>query len=67
MVRKEQIAIDHKVMLDEINLLIKHENNLRVLKRLYFVKFRYLRDSVGEVSIKVKVTKKKDITARRLE
>lgn len=47
-----------KVILDELNSLIKHENNSRVLKRLYFVKFRYLGDSVEEAATKVGVTKK---------
>ena len=58
MVGKEQIPIDRNVTLAEINVLIKHENNSRVLKRLYFVKFRYLGDSVEEAAIKVGVTKK---------
>jgi transposase-like protein len=35
-----------------------HEKNSRVLKKLYFVKFRYLGDSVEEAAIKVGVTKK---------
>lgn len=58
MVGKERISIDQDISLDEINSLIKHENNSRVLKRLYFIKFRYLRDSVEEAAIKVGVTKK---------
>ncbi|MDD4749880.1 MAG: IS630 family transposase [Methanosarcinaceae archaeon] len=58
MVGKEQIAIDRKITLDELNSFIKHENNSRVLKRLYFVKFRYLGDSVEEATNKVGVTKK---------
>ena len=53
MVGKEQIPIDRKVTLDGINALIKYENNSRVLKRLYFVKFRYLGASVEESAIKV--------------
>jgi transposase len=58
MVGKEQIQIDRKATQGEINDLIKHENNSRVLKRLYFVKFRYLGDSVEEAAAKVGVTKK---------
>ena len=58
MVGKEQIPIDRKVTLDEVNSLIKRENNSRVLKRLYFVKFRCLGDSVEEAATKVGVTKK---------
>ena len=56
MVGKEQISIDRKVNLDEMNSLIKHENNLRVLKGLYFVKFRFLGDSVEGAATKVGVT-----------
>src|SRR3974390_3337175 len=58
MVGKEQISIDQKVTFDELNSVITHEKNPRVLKRLYFVKFRYLGDSVEEAAIKVGVTKK---------
>ena len=58
MAGEEQIPIDRKVTLDEINVLIKHENNSRVLKRPDFVKFRCLGDSVEEAANKVGVTKK---------
>ncbi len=58
MVGKEQIPIDRNVTLAEINVSIKHEDNSRVLKRLDFVKFRYLGDSVEEDGTKVGVTKK---------
>jgi putative transposase len=58
MVGKEQIVIDQKVTLDELNSLITHEKNSRVLKRLYFVKFRYFGDSVEEAATKLGVTKK---------
>ena len=50
--------IDRKVTLDELNSLITHEKNSRVLKGLYFFKFRYLGDSVEEAAINVGVTKK---------
>ena len=58
MVEKEQIHFDRKVTLYEINSLIRHESNSRVLKRLYFAKFRRLGDSVEELSNKVGVAKK---------
>jgi transposase len=58
MAGKEQIAIDSKITLEEISSLIRRENNSRVLKRLYFVKFRFLGDSVEEAATKVGVTKK---------
>jgi len=51
-------VIDRKVTLDELNSLITHEKNSRVLKGLYFFKFRYLGDSVEEAAINVGVTKK---------
>jgi len=57
-VGKEHIPFDRNITLDEINVLIRHENNSRVLKRLYFVKFRFLGDSVEKAAIKVGVTKK---------
>lgn len=66
MVGKEHILIDQKVILDEINVLLKREHNSRVLKRLYFVKFRCLGDSVEESATKVGVTKKQDITGKTL-
>ena len=57
MVGKEHIPIDRNINLDKINVLIRHENNSRMLKRLYFVKFRFLGDSVEEAATKVGVTK----------
>lgn len=58
MVGKEQIVIVQQVNLDELNSLITHEKNSRVLKKLYFVKFRYLGDSVEVAATKLGVTKK---------
>jgi len=49
MVEQEQIAIYLKLSLDEINSLIKEENNSRVLKRLYFIELRYVGDSVEKI------------------
>jgi hypothetical protein len=37
-------------------------NTSKVLKRLYFVKLRFLRDSVEEIASKVEVLRKKDNT-----
>jgi len=51
MVGKELIFIDRSLSLDDLNSPIKHENNSRVLKRLYFIKFRYLDDSVEEAAV----------------
>ncbi|AYK15816.1 helix-turn-helix domain-containing protein [Methanosarcina flavescens] len=38
--------------------MITHENNSRALKRLHFIKFTYLGDSVKEATIKLEVTEK---------
>ncbi|ADI73547.1 ISA1083-3 transposase [Methanohalobium evestigatum Z-7303] len=55
--RKDQIDIEHHVTLDQLNTLIKTETNARMLRRLYFCKFRYLGDSVSEAADKVGITK----------
>jgi len=71
-VGKEQISIDRKITLDEFTSLIAHEKNSRVLKRLYFSKFRYLGDPIEEAAIKLGVAKKsgyywqEDWVSRRL-
>jgi putative transposase len=66
MVGKEHIPIYQNITLDEINVLIRHENNSRMLKRLYFVKFRFLGDSVEEATTKVGVLRKKDIIGKKI-
>jgi len=50
--------IKKKLKPDDLDALIKKEKNFRVLKRLYFVKLRYLGDSVEMAAEKVGVTKK---------
>jgi putative transposase len=57
-VGKEQIVIDRKVTLDELNSVITHGKSSRALRKLYFVKFRYLGDSIEKAAIKPRVTKK---------
>lgn len=56
--RVEEISINWKISPEELDILIKNESYSRVLKRLYFVKFRYLGDSVEEAANKIRVTKK---------
>lgn len=55
--RKEQIPINQRVTLAEINSLIKHYKNSRVLKRFYFVKSKFLGDFIEEAVAKVGVIK----------
>lgn len=56
--RIEEINIDRKISFKELNSLIKNESSSRALKRLYFIKFRYLGDFVQEAANKIGVTKK---------
>ncbi|MFP4655619.1 MAG: helix-turn-helix domain-containing protein [Methanohalobium sp.] len=55
--RKDQIDIVHHVALDQLNNLLKTETNARMLRRLYFCKFRYLGDSVSEAAEKIGITR----------
>jgi hypothetical protein len=45
---------------------MKHETNSRVLKRLYFVKLRFLGDSIEEPCTKLELLRKQDITDKLL-
>jgi len=58
MVKTEMYPIETKMSMDELNKRIKSlEKNVKVLKRLYFVRYRYSGDSVEVASRKVGVTK----------
>jgi len=58
MTKSEQIFIAKNMAYEELNNKIKTlEKNLKVLKRLYFVKFRYEGHSVAEAAKMVGVTK----------
>jgi len=58
MVKTEMYPIEKKMSMDELNKRIKSlEKNVKVLKRLYFVRYRYSGDSVEVASRKVGVTK----------
>lgn len=58
MVKTEMYPIVRLVPLEDLNKRIRSlEKDVRVLKRLYFVRYRYEGDSVEEASEKVGVTK----------
>ena len=58
MVKTEMYPIDRIMTVEELDARIKKlEKDTKVLKRLYFVKYRYSGDSVEEASKKVGVTK----------
>lgn len=57
MSKKEKIPIQRLMNIEELSRLIKTvEKDVKILKRLYFVKFRYDGDSVEKASEKVGVT-----------
>ena len=59
MARKEEIMINKTIPLEEIQLRIRSiEKDVRTLKRLYFIKYRFQGSSVAEASKNVGVTKK---------
>jgi putative transposase len=59
MSRQEEIPIQRLMNIEELNRKIKSvEKNVKILKRLYFIKFRYNGDSVEKASEKVGVTKR---------
>lgn len=57
MKRIEEIVTNRRISSEELDSLIRSESKSRVLKRLYFIKFRYLDNSEG-VTNKIGVTKK---------
>lgn len=55
---KQKYPIEKKMSMDELNKRIKSlEKNVKVMKRLYFIKYRYSGDSVEVALRKVEVTK----------
>ncbi|MGV8129028.1 MAG: helix-turn-helix domain-containing protein, partial [Methanolinea sp.] len=58
MTKPEQIQIQRHLSIDDLDQRIKSlERDTRVLKRLYFIKFRYQGDSVEKASERVGVTR----------
>jgi putative transposase len=59
MSRREEIPIQRLMNIEELNRKIKSvEKDVKILKRLYFIKFRYNGDSVEKAAEKVGVTKR---------
>ena len=58
MARREEIMINRAIPLEQIQARIRSmEKDVRILKRLYFIKYRYQGSSVAEASKNVGVTK----------
>ena len=59
MSRQEEIPINRSMSVEELNRKIKTaEKDVKVLKRLYFIKFRYDGDSVEKAAEKLGITKR---------
>ena len=58
MSRPEQIFIDKGLSREELLKMIKTEKDAKILKRLYFIKFRYEGDSIQEAAKKIGITKR---------
>ena len=59
MSRREEIPIQRLMNIEDLNRKIKSvEKDVKILKKLYFIKFRYSGDSVEKASEKVGVTKR---------
>ncbi len=58
MARPEEIPINKDISKKEILKRIKTEKDAKILRRLFFIKFRYEGDSVQEASKKIGITKR---------
>jgi putative transposase len=59
MSRSEEIQINRRMSVEELNRKIKNvEKDVKILKRLYFIKFRYDGESVGKAAEKLGITKR---------
>ncbi len=58
MSRPEQILIDKGLSREELLKVIKTEKDAKILRRLYFIKFRYEGDSIQEAAKKIGITKR---------
>lgn len=52
----EQIHIKKHLSLEELDRRIKREKDAKILRRLYFIKFRYEGDTVHEAAVKIGIT-----------
>lgn len=58
MSRIEEIHIDKGLSKEELLKMIKTEKDPKILRRLYFIKFRYEGDSIQEAANKIGITKR---------
>ena len=56
--RPQKYHIKQKISLDKLDWHIKIEQNAKVQQKLYFVRFRYLGDSIEEATSRLGITKR---------
>jgi putative transposase len=56
--RPEKYHIEKKISLEQLDWRIKIERNTKVQQKLFFVRFRYLGDSIEEAALRLGVTKR---------
>ena len=56
--RLEKYHIEKKITLEQLDWRIKTERNTRVQQKLFFVRFRYLGDSIEAAALRLGVTKR---------
>lgn len=58
MTRPELYRVEQSISLDRLDWLIRIERNPKVQQKLYFIRFRYLGDSIEEATSRLGVTKR---------
>jgi transposase len=56
--RPEKYHIEKKISLEQLDWRIKTKRNTKVQQKLFFVRFRYLGDTIGETALRLGVTKR---------
>ena len=65
MPKPEQIYIQRHMSNEELERKIKTERDVRILKRLYFIKYRYEGEGVKVASQRVGITRNESIFGRK--
>lgn len=58
MTRPEKHHIEQSISLEQLDWRIRIEKNTKVQQKLYFIRFRYLGDSIEEATLRLGVTKR---------
>lgn len=58
MTRPEKYRVKQSISLEKLDWLIKIERNTKVQQKLYFIRFRYLGDSIKEATSRLGVAKR---------